>query len=530
MPTEPSVGLSAARTRTAVLAAIFPALCLAALDQTIVATAMPRIAADLVGDDLYTWVMTSYVLTYTLTVPVYGKLSDVYGRKPVLLFGIALFLAGSALSGQARSMAELVAYRGLEGLGGGAIFPVALAVIGDLFAPRERGRYEGLFAAVFAVSSVLGPLLGGLITDTTSWRWVFYVNVPIGLVALLAIAVTLPRTRGHGARVRDLDYLGVATCTAAVVPLLIGLTEKGRTDQTGALSGWLTPQVGGLIGVGVLMLLLFLVVESRAREPILPLDLFRNRTYALVMAAMFLVGFAMYATELYLPRYYQVVEQVSATRSGLEIWPLIVGFTGGSIAAGQLISRSGRYKAVLAGSLALLVAGAFLMTHLERGVDGRMLWSWMLLVGFGIGPALAGYAIIVQAAVPADRLGVAAGTLTFFRRMGGALGLAVAGTVFNAAFASQVPRTLPARGVPAPVADHVAGAGNLNELTSAVGLAGAVAAELPAPLRPLVPDIVLGLHDAFATAVSSVFWPALLAAVLALVCVLAIKELPLGRR
>jgi MFS family permease len=278
------------------------------------------------------------------------------------------------------------------------------------------------------------------------------------------------------------------------------------------------------------MLVLFVVVEYRAREPILPLDLFRNRTYALVMAAMFLVGFAMYSAELYLPRFYQVVEQAGATQSGLEIWPLIVGFTGGSIAAGQLISRSGRYKALLAGSLVLLVAGAFLMTHVERTVDHRVLWSWLLLVGFGIGPALAGYAVIVQAAVPPDRFGVAAGTLTFFRRMGGALGLAVAGTVFNASFASQVQRTLPARGVPAPVAEQIAAGRNVSELTTPVGLRQALAAQLPAPLRPLIPDIVVGLHDAFATAVSSVFWPALAAALLALACMLAIKEVPLADR
>ena len=512
------------------LAAIFPALCLAALDQTIVATAMPRIAGDLLGDDLYTWIMTSYVLTYTLSVPVYGKLSDVYGRKPLLLIGIGLFLAGSALSGQARSIPELIAYRGLQGLGGGAIFPIALAVIGDLYAPRERGRHQGLFAAVFALSSVLGPLLGGLITDTTSWRWIFYVNVPIGLAALGAIAVTLPRTHRHGARARDLDYLGVATCTAAVVPLLIGLTEKGRTDRSGDLSAWLTPQVGGLVAIGLLMMIVFVLVESRAREPILPLDLFRNRTYSLVMAAMFLVGFSMYAAELYLPRYYQVVQQASATQSGLEIWPLIVGFTGGSIAAGQLISRSGRYKALLAGSLALLVAGTFLMTRLDSAVDGRVLWAWLLLVGFGVGPSLAGYVVIVQAAVPPDRFGVAAGTLTFFRRMGGALGLAVAGSVFNASFASQMPRTLPARGVPAPVADRIAGGRNVNELASPTGLTDALAAQLPGPLRPLIPDIIRGLHDAFAAALGTVFWPALGAAVLALACMLAIKELPLADR
>jgi MFS family permease len=351
-----------------------------------------------------------------------------------------------------------------------------------------------MFAAVFALSSVLGPLIGGLITDTASWRWVFYVNVPIGLATLTALALVLPHTHRPGARARDLDYFGVLTCAAAVVPLLIGLTQKGRADETGNLYGWLTPHVGGLIGVGLLMLVVFLLVESRAREPILPLDLFRSRTYSLVMASMFLVGFAMYAATLYLPRFYQVVERVSATRSGLEIWPLIIGFTGGSLAAGRLISRSGRYKRVLAGSLALLVAGAFLMTHLHAGVDGRVLWSWMLLFGFGIGPSLAGYAVIVQAAVPPDRFGVAAGTLTFFRRMGGGVGLAVAGSVFNASFANQVPQTLPASGVPSGVAGRLLGGSASNQLTSPVGLPEALAADLPAPLRPLIPDIVTALH------------------------------------
>lgn len=514
------------RAKAAIVGAVLLALFLASLDQTIVGTALPRIVGELHGNDIYTWVVTAYLLTSTLTVPVYGKLSDAYGRKPLLLVGVTLFLIGSAASGQSRSMEELVGFRALQGLGAGALFPIALAVIGDIFTARERGRYQGLFGAVFGVSFILGPFLGGFLTDNWTWRWVFYVNLPVGIAALAVIATVLPNT-GTGARARDLDYLGVLTFAAGVVPLLLGLTEKGQADSSGQLYPWLSPQVGGLIAIGAVMLVIFVFVESRAREPIVPLDLFRIRNYSSSMAAVLLVGFAMFTAVIYLPRFYQVVLGISATRSGYEIWPLLVGLMGGSILAGQLISRFGRYKVLMLGSLCLLVIGGFLMTHLEADTDYRVLWSWMLLVGLGVGPGMAGYTVVVQSAVPVSRIGVATSTLTFFRQMGGSTGLAIAGTIFNATFTNELPRTLAANGVPQQIVAQFGTAGASNQLTSAGGLAGALAASLPPQVRPLIPQIVTGVHQAVALAVGNLFWLTMAAGAAALLCTLALKEVPL---
>src|SRR5215470_19175980 len=267
--TEPTTQVEP-RARMAVLFAVLLALFLAALDQTVVGTALPRIVSELHGDNLYTWVVTSYLLTSTVTVPVYGKLSDVYGRRPMLLIGVSIFLVGSALSGLSQSMGQLIAFRGVQGIGAGALFPISLAIIGDLFSPQERGRYQGFFGAVFGVSFIIGPFLGGFLTDHASWRWVFYVNIPVGIVALAVIAAVLPNLGRQPGSVRDLDFLGVALLTSSLVLLLIGLTEKGQTAPDGQLYGWLTWQVGGLILAAAVILAGFLVVESRAREPIIP--------------------------------------------------------------------------------------------------------------------------------------------------------------------------------------------------------------------------------------------------------------------
>src|ERR1700736_6281693 len=250
----------ASRQKALIMVAIMLGLFLAALDQTIVGTALPRIVTDLAGNNLYTWVVTVYLLTSTVTVPIYGKLSDVYGRRPLLLIGIAVFLVGSALSGLSQSMGELIIFRGLQGLGAGAIFPIALSVIGDLFSPAERGRYQGLFGAVFGLSFIVGPFVGGWLTDNASWRWVFYVNLPIGIAALAVIATVLPYSRGRRASVLDLDFSGIALFSVGVVPLLLGLTNKGQTDSRGVLYDWTDPRVGGLMLLGIVILAVFAVV------------------------------------------------------------------------------------------------------------------------------------------------------------------------------------------------------------------------------------------------------------------------------
>src|SRR5437899_2284520 len=299
------------RTKFEILGAIMLGLFLGALDQTVVGTALPRIVTDLHGNDLYTWVVTIYLLTSTITVPFYGKLSDLYGRRPLLMIGITLFLVGSALSGLSQEMWQLILFRGIQGIGAGSLFPIALAVIGDLFTPAERGKYQGLFGAVFGVSFFVGPGLGGFLTDVVSWHWVFYVNLPIGIISLYVIWRLLPNIR-HPDVSRNLDYLGALVFTVGIAFLLVGLTNK--------LSGeWTDQTVGGFIAIGVALSAIFVFIESRAKEPIVPLDLWRNRTYVSSMLATFLVSFGFFGAVIFLPRWFQVVQGSSATASGYQL-------------------------------------------------------------------------------------------------------------------------------------------------------------------------------------------------------------------
>jgi EmrB/QacA subfamily drug resistance transporter len=401
------------------MVAIMLGLFLAALDQTIVGTALPRIVTDLAGNNLYTWVVTVYLLTSTVTVPIYGKLSDIYGRRPLLLIGISVFLVGSALSGISQSMGELIIFRGLQGLGAGAIFPIALAVIGDLFSPAERGRYQGLFGAVFGLSFIIGPFLGGFLTDNLSWHWIFYVNLPIGLAALAVIATQLPNTGNtRGVRVRDLDFLGIGIFSAAAISLLIGLTNKGLTDSSGRLYDWLSFNVLAYMVVALVLTIAFLVAEHVAREPIIPLDQFRNRSYTTINAATFLVAFGFFSAIIFLPRYFQAVQGLSATASGYRTWPLMVGLILSSTLSGILVSRTGKYKLMLLGSAVTLTLGMFLLTRLQLSTGYWTLSLWMLVAGVGVGPTFSVTTVALQNAVPIRRIGVATSNLTFFRQIG----------------------------------------------------------------------------------------------------------------
>ncbi|HEY4866910.1 MAG TPA: MDR family MFS transporter [Candidatus Dormibacteraeota bacterium] len=517
----PPAGISA-QARWAVLGAILLTLFLGALDQTVVGTALPRIVTDLNGNGLYSWVVTAYLLSSTVTVPVYGKFSDVFGRKPMLLIGVGIFLVGSWLSGFSQNMAELIAFRALQGLGAGAIFPIALAVIGDLFSARERGRYQGLFGAVFGLSFIVGPFVGGWLTDNASWRWVFYVNLPIGIAALAVIATVLPYSRGRRASVLDLDFLGIALFSLGVVPLLLGLTNKGQTDSRGVLYDWTDPRVGGLMLLGLVILAVFAVVEARTKEPIVPLDLFRNRDYAASQVAVFLFAAGMFTAVIFLPRYYQAVKGDTATQSGYEVWPLLVGLIGGSIGSGLLISRIGRYKWIIVASTLPLIAGAYLMTHLTASTDTWTLWGWMFLLGLGVGPSLAGFTVAIQNAVPLDRLGVATSNLTFFRQIGGSVGLAVADTVFASTFTNRLPSALAARGVPQAVIQQLLQQGQA--LTGVGGGLSSLGGALPPQIKPLVPQIIAGVKDALAAAIAQLFWITLAAGLLALACTLILRD------
>jgi EmrB/QacA subfamily drug resistance transporter len=513
------------RTKITIVIAVMLGLFLSALDQTVVGTALPTIVTDLGGNNLYVWVVTSYLLTSTITVPVYGKLSDLFGRKLLLIIGIGLFLIGSALSGLSQNMGELIFFRGLQGLGAGALFPIALAVIGDLFTPRERGKYQGFFGAVFGLAFLVGPFLGGWITDNISWHWVFYVNLPIGAIALAVIIINLPNHKREGAS-PSIDYLGALVFTAAVVPILIGLTEKGLTNSAGTAYSWFAWQVGGLLLLGLVLVGVFLVIESRAKEPILPLDLFRNRTYAASQAAMFLMSFAFFIAVIFMPRYYQAVRGISATASGYMLWPLLIGLMGTSIGAGLVIARTGKYKMLLVGAMVTMTVGIFLMTQLTATTGDYPLWIWLFVLGVGIGPAMSGYTLVVQNAVPIARLGVATSTLTFVRQMGGTIGLAIAGTSLASSISSQLPKDLSKNHVPSALTSHLSASSN-SSLTGVGNVGAKLAKVLPAQAHPYIGAIVTSLHQALAQAIAGSFWIGLVVAIVAVVATLCLREIPL---
>jgi EmrB/QacA subfamily drug resistance transporter len=521
------------REKLIVMVAVLLGLFLGALDQTIVGVALPRIVSDLKGSDLYTWVVTAYLLTSTITVPIYGKLGDVFGRQRMLIVGIVIFLAGSALSGLSQSMGELIVFRALQGCGAGALFPIALAVVGDLFTPRERGRYQGLFGAVFGLSFIVGPMLGGVITDDISWHWIFYVNVPVGIVALYAISTRLPNLKTTAARLRDLDFSGIAIFTVGVVPILIGLTFKGLTDASGSLYGWTAWQVGGLILVGLALMAAFIVNEARVRQPIIPLDLFSTRTLAFTNVAVFMVASCMFAAVIFIPLYYQVVRGVSATASGYSMWPLLLGLIITSVGAGFYLTRTGRYKVLLLVGLGVLIVGSFLLTHLSPATATPTLWLWLALTGLGIGPSMSVFTVVIQNAAPKERLGTATSTLTFLRQVGGVVGLAIAGTVFSQGLSTQMPKQLSAAHLPSQLTAHFSGTGTFSENNIAsVGNLGqtilqAVPAAARAEVRPFLPQIVGALHNAMSLALGGVFWVAVVGAVLGFLATLVIRELPL---
>ncbi len=515
------------RARMEILGAILLTMVLSALDQTVVGTALPRIVTDLSGNELYTWVVTVYLLTATVTGPIYGKLSDQFGRRPMMMIGVSLFLLGSLLSGLSQEMWQLIVFRGLQGMGAGAIFPIALAVIGDLFSPRERGKYQGLFGAVFALASILGPALGGFLTDTISWHWVFLVNLPLGIAALIVLWRLLPPVR-QPERVTTIAYHGAAVFAAALVPFMLGLTNA----QSGE---WTDPQVGGLIGRGIGLGGLFVFVESRAREPILPLELFRNRTVAASIGATFLITFGFFGAVIFIPRWFQFVLGSSATESGYQMLPLMIGVMTSSVISGFVVARTGRYKWMTVGAMAAAAFGIYLMTNLRADTPVMTLWAWMLVAGLGIGPSFAVFTIVVQNAVAPRMLGAATSALTFFRQVGGSVGLAIAGTVFGSALNAELPRQLANEGLPQPLIDgFAAGSGSVSSELTGVGvdLGAQILSSVPAPARPAVEpfigQIVDAIHQAFSIAIANTMWLGLIgAAVAALIVAVLVPEVEL---
>ncbi|HKZ18696.1 MAG TPA: MDR family MFS transporter [Acidimicrobiia bacterium] len=478
----------------AVIWGLMIGLFLAALDQTIVATALPTMVGELGGLEQLSWVVTAYLLASTVTAPLYGKISDLYGRKIVFQAAIILFLAGSILCGLSQNMGQLIAFRGLQGLGAGGLFVMAMTIIGDILSPRERGRYQGYFGAVFALSSVAGPLAGGWLVDNVDWRWVFYVNVPIGLVALFvtASALNLPFVR----RDHPIDYWGAGTLVVSVSALLLAMVWGGNEYE------WGSPLIIGLLVIGVLVALLFLWWERRAQEPILPPRLFRNRTFALTSASGFIIGLAMFGGIVFLPLFLQVVVGASATNSGLLLIPMMVGIIGSSVIGGRLITHSGRYKIFPVIGSALATLAFFLLSTMGVGTVLFTASVYMFILGVGVGMIMPVLVLAVQNAVDHSDLGVATSSNNFFRSLGGAFGTALLGAVFTSQLTKALAGLVPE--------------GGSGQLTSS-----------PAAIAALPEAVRTQVVEAFASSIGTVFLVALPFTVLALVLALMTPELPL---
>ncbi len=502
-----------------IMACTMTGLFLSALDQTVVSTAMPRIIADLGGFDRYTWVTTAYIVASTITVPVVGRLSDIYGRKIFYIGGIVLFLAGSFAAGASGSMNQLIAFRAVQGMGGGILLSLAFVIVGDLFAPSERGKIQGVVAAVFGLSSVIGPTLGGFITDTLSWNWVFYINLPIGIPLIFLMLRFFPNIEPD-AMDRSIDVLGIFTLVLTVVPLMLALSLAGVEYA------WSSPVILGLLAMSALFAGIFVLTELRSPNPIMPLHIYTNRIVAISLAATFLTGFGMFSSIIFIPLFFQGVLGASATSSGSFLTPMMLGIVVGAAIGGQLISRIGGYRIPATTGVVIMTLGLFLLSTMSADTAYGLAIAFIVMLGFGLGFTFPAFTIGVQNSVEHRFLGVATSALQFYRAIGGALGLALLGAYMTNRFQSQIKETIPSEieetlgpdkisdlaQNPAAMVDPNA----MQALTTELGPAGADVAPLLA-----------GLREALASSVSSVFFLTFFILLASVAVVFFLKDRPL---
>lgn len=500
MPKQPAVA-SSERTHSeimVIISALMIAMFLAALDQTIVSTALPKIASDLHGLSQYSWVATAYLLTSAISTPLYGKISDMFGRKRIFQSAIIIFLVGSMLCGIAQTMNQLILFRGLQGIGAGGLMTLAMTIVGDIVPPRQRGRYQGYFGAVFAISSVAGPLLGGLFTDHLSWRWVFYINLPIGIVALAAIAyrLHLPVHRSE----HKVDYAGASLLAISVASLLLA-TVWGGIEYP-----WGSQQIIGLFITAAIGTALFIWREKYAAEPIISLGLFKNSIFRVSTILSFLIGMVMFGALIFLPEYQQIVRGDSATKSGLMLLPLVGGLMLASLTSGRLTAKTGHYRIYPIVGTALVSFSLWLFSHIAIDTNRVVFGVWMAILGLGLGMIMPILTLAVQNAVARRNLGTATSTVTFFRSMGSSLGAAIFGAILGNRLSHHLLERLPA------------------------DVGGRVASNLESSaesLQHLPADTQYAALDAFARSFQDVFMLAIPLAILAFVIALFLREVPL---
>lgn len=488
-----------------IIVALMMAMLLAALDQTIVATALPRIATDLHGLNKLSWVATAYLLTSAISTPLYGKIGDQFGRKKIFQFAIVVFLAGSALCGLAQNMNQLVAFRALQGIGAGGLMSLSMTIIGDIVSPRQRGKYLGYFGAVFGISSVAGPLLGGFFTDSLSWRWVFYVNLPLGIMALSAIATRLhlPVKKGD----HKIDYIGALLLAASVIPIILATVWGGVTHP------WGSATILGLFAGGIIASLIFVLWERRqpVAEAILPMHLFKNDIFSVSVLLSLLAGIALFSAILFIPEYQQVVRGYSAVKSGLWLLPLVLGMLTMLIGTGRLITKWGHYRIFPIIGTLITALGLWLFSHLTLHTTQLQLGIWMVILGMGLGSFMQVMTLAVQNAVPRAELGVATGTATFFRSMGSSLGGAVFGAILTNRLTFHLKQLLP----------------NFSSESSANLSHSVVTGVTPASINKLPPSISHDIYQAFVMSFHDMFLIAVPVVLLAFVAALFLRETPL---